>query len=55
MLRGRKQPVTKLLSSCSVVCPHSTTVEKYVSTKGGGMLSQNVSNWPQVLIGISKI
>ncbi len=32
MLRGSKQPVTKLLSSFSVVCPHSMTVEKCVST-----------------------
>ena len=32
MLRGSKKPVTKLLSSFSVVCPHSMTVEKCVST-----------------------
>eukprot|EP00794_Sanderia_malayensis_P014915 gene14915-16457_t len=32
MLRGSKQPVTKLLSSFSVVCPHSMTVEKCVSS-----------------------
>ena len=32
MLRGSKEPVTKLLSSFFVVSPHSMTVEKCVST-----------------------
>ena len=32
MLKGSKQPVTKLLSCFCVLCPHSLTVEKCVST-----------------------
>ena len=32
MLRGSKQPVTKFLSGFCVLCPHSMTVERCVST-----------------------
>ena len=32
MLRGSKQPVTKFLSGFCVLCPHSTTVERCMST-----------------------